>query len=160
LSAVLPGEAMGLASIEPYDASVAETEKILYSYRELELLIDSLTPRGHGGLMSLSTSPTNRPGSDVEHLAIDRARLSVVRDAIDRVYRNLPTTDKQITRYGYWDNLPWVEVAQKVHMHRRSVSYRRRQIIVPKYQRGLRALGKRAMREFWKTHDELLEARQ
>jgi len=146
-----------LASIEPYDASVAETEKLLYSYRELGLLIDSLTPKSSGGLMSLGGSRTNRTGSDVEHLAIDRARLSVVRDAIDRVYRGLPDVDRKVVRLGYWDNLPWVDVAKRVHMARRSVTYRRRQLIVPKFQLAVRVLSKRVMNEFWRTYEEMLE---
>ncbi len=155
VEAILTRGLVRLASIEPYEASYAETERILYSKLEIEQMLDSLTPQGNGGLMSLSTTRTNRLGSEVEHLAIKRARLSSVLDALMRVYRGLPRVDKLITRHGYWHQEQWERVADRVHMHTESVRYRRKRLIIPKHQRALALLGEPVIRDFWRVWNSL-----
>jgi len=139
--------------LDDYEVSFSATEKLLYSYRELKLVVEGLTPSGHGGLMSLDTSSSPKPGSDVEYLAMRRARLSIVLDAVDRSYRTLVDVDRKIVRFGYWDNLPWTTVAERVHMDRRSVYYRRKRVIVPRFQTGLSALGRDALSRFWAAYE-------
>jgi len=140
---------------EPYEVSFAETERILYDYRQIELAIGELTPRGHGGLISISGNPSTSSGSQVEELAIRRARLSIVYDTVQRVHRALSPNERLLVELRYFDNLTWRQAGERLDppiAERTAHDWKQR--IIPIFQQALQRLGRTVLHDFWSAYQE------
>jgi len=137
-----------------FEVSFRETEKILFWYRRLRAVAETLTPPSHGGLIEFRGKGGRSRGSQVEEVAILRADLSTVLDAIERFTRSLPEREREIVEARYFKKLTWEQVAKVAHFSKRTCQ-RKRDRLIPQYSRLLENLGSRKLSRVWHGFDTL-----
>lgn len=104
-------------------------DKLLYNLPALKEQIEAIQPRGSGSvIVVMMGGGKKRSGSPVEKVAIKRATLSVVVDAVERAIRHLPRDpDKKyqaVYRLKYRVGMSNNQAGKRLYMHRDTIRER------------------------------------
>ncbi len=107
---------------DPYEIPIAAIDYLLYNFHYLQREVDSIQPATSG----IARIPARdvRPGNPVETVAIKRAELSMVLDAVDFAWRHLTPELRRIARAKYrrgWSNS---EIAKRYYLSLSTVARR------------------------------------
>lgn len=132
---------------------------LLYNRRDLRALVDALEPRGSSGVVQIAVrTRSHRSGShrsEVEHVAISRAAISTVLDAVDRALARLPKALRRLVRLRYDENMSIQQIARYVHWSERSC-YRKLEIIRARLASSLSLVDDLNMADFWQEIGRIL----
>jgi len=136
-----------------FEVSFQEAEKILFWLKRLRAAVSVLTPPSHGGLIEFRGKQRSEK-SPIESVAVLRANISTVLDAVERFTRVLENGDRAVIEARYFRQMTWREVSQVTHFSNRTC-YRIRDRLIPQYQRLLENLGPATLAAFWQSFDIL-----
>lgn len=136
---------------------VKAVEWILYNYPEIRAQLSAIMPAENTGLLLLSFA--QRGGSPVENIAIERAKLSIITDAVERTYRRLKRAERRLVRRWYFERTPPDDIADEWHISRATL-YRSIEQARGYFRRALATITKVDMEQFWKKIDALQEAEE
>ncbi len=132
-------------------------EWILYNYPEIRAQLSAIMPAENTGLLLLSFA--QRGGSPVESVAIERAKLSIITDVVERTYRRLRRAERRLVRRWYFERIPPDDIADEWHTSRRTL-YRLIERARGYFARALATVSKVDLEQFWKKIDALQEAEE
>ncbi len=110
-------------AISAYEIPIAAIDYLLYNYHYLRREVEALHPASGGGLVRVPRRDA-KPGNPVETVAIKRAELSMVLDAVDFAWRHLTPELRRIARAKYrrgWSNQ---EIAKRYYLSTSTVTRR------------------------------------
>lgn len=104
-------------------------DKLLYNLPALKEQIEAIQPRGSGSvIVVMMGGGKKRSGSPVEKVAIKRAMLSVVVDAVERAIRHLPRDpDKKyqaVYRLKYRVGMSYRQIGKRLYFDKDTVKER------------------------------------
>jgi hypothetical protein len=106
----------------PYIPSHEVIDYLLYQYQDLRREVELLQPRAGG--MGMVPPIGTIPKSPVEAIAIERAEMSMVLDAVERGRKALSPDLRQIAKYRYRDKMAVHEIASRIHWSQPTVTRR------------------------------------
>lgn len=120
---------------------------ILYNMPVLRDQIEAIEPRTSTSVVVLSRQNTRDPVSGVEKVAIKRAAVSAVLDAVQRGIRNLHPEQRKIYRMRYRARMSYKQISRRLYISEATVGRRLGEIraIVIQY---LKQVSKNDLREF------------
>lgn len=107
---------------DPYEIPIAAIDYLLYNFHYLQREVDAMQPATSG--IARIPAKDARPGNPVETVAIKRAELSMVLDAVDFAWRHLTPELRRIARAKYrrgWSNQ---EIAKRYYLSPSTVTRR------------------------------------
>lgn len=144
-------------AISAYEIPIAAIDYLLYNYHYLRREVEALHPSS-GGLVRVPLPRRGaKPGNPVETVAIKRAELSMVLDAVDFAWRHFTPELRRIARAKYrrgWSNQ---EIAKRYYLSLSTVS-RRLTSIRAAVARSLATVPDTILASFWSQIDSLSDA--
>ena len=110
------------ANDDAYEIPIAAIDYLLYNFHYLQREVDAMQPNTSG--IAHIPAKDARPGNPVETVAIKRAELSMVLDAVDFAWRHLTPELRRIARAKYrrgWTNQ---EIAKRYYLSPSTVTRR------------------------------------
>lgn len=107
---------------DPYEIPIAAIDYLLYNFHYLQREVDAMQPNTSG--IAHIPARDARPGNPVETIAMKRAELSIVLDAVDFAWRHLTPELRRIARAKYrrgWSNQ---EIAERYYLSPSTVTRR------------------------------------
>ncbi len=125
-----------------------QVDWLLYNLPTLRAMVDAMEPRVSTSIVELGVSGSTT-GNPVEDVAIRRAEISVVLDAVERGIRALDRDERKLYRLKYKDGMSRGQITKVMFLSEPTIS--RRLIRV----RGIIALhvgkiGKQRLIRFWR----------
>lgn len=139
-------------AISAYETPIAAIDYLLYNYHYLRREVEALHPAS-GGLVRVPRRDA-RPGNPVEAVAIKRAELSMVLDAVEFAWRHLTPDLRRIARAKYrrgWTNR---EIAKRYYLSLSTVA-RRLTSIRAAVARSLASVPDAILTSFWRGIDAI-----
>lgn len=107
---------------DSYEIPIAAIDYLLYNFHYLQREVDAMQPNTSG--IAHIPARDARPGNPVETIAMKRAELSIVLDAVDFAWRHLTPELRRIARAKYrrgWSNQ---EIAERYYLSPSTVTRR------------------------------------
>ncbi|NPV72113.1 MAG: hypothetical protein HPY55_16020 [Firmicutes bacterium] len=128
---------------------------ILYNRRAWRQYVNMLEPYSGGSLVVLPVSRVT--GDPVASVAVTRATVTTVLDAVDRALAHLPRHYRKIARLRYDEQLTYPEIAARVGFSEKTIK-RRVDRIRLRVKFELQNLGTDILAAFWREIDRKLSA--
>lgn len=144
-----------LANGESYEIPIAAIDYLLYNLHYLQREVDTIQQSSSG--IARIPARDARPGNPVETVAIKRAELSMVLDAVDFAWRHLTPELRRIARAKYrrgWTNQ---EIAKRYYLSPSTVT-RRLTSIRAAVAGSLASVPDAILTSFWRQIDLLSDA--
>ena len=126
---------------------------LLYNLSWLRFLVSSLVPKVSSSILLFQ--PKSTAGNPIVDMAVRRAEISVVLDAVERGIRVLHREDRQILRMRYLNFAkPW-QIEKRLFLSERKY-YRRLHIIRAVISQHVGGLGEDILAVFWQQIKRLL----
>jgi DNA-directed RNA polymerase specialized sigma24 family protein len=129
---------------------------LLYNRRDLRALVEAMEPSSSTSLVQIPVR-RRQESSQVECVAISRAAVSAVLDAVDRSLARLPKALRRLARLRYEDKMAVHAIARYVHWSERTC-YRRLDLIRLRVESSLSLLEGDILAVFWQEIGRLLAA--
>lgn len=126
---------------------------ILYNRRVWREYVNMLEPHTGGSVVLLPVSGAT--GDPVASVAVARATVTMVLDAVDRALEHLPRQYRQIARLRYDEQLTYPEIAARVGYSTKTIE-RRVERIRRRVKSALEAGGSDIIADFWREIDRRL----
>ncbi len=94
---------------------------LLYNYTALRDQAEAPLPKSSASVVVVCFNRQPRLGRPVEQVAIKRATLSLVLDAVRRAIEHLPRDHKNVYRLKYRVGLTHERIAKRLYMHKDTV---------------------------------------
>jgi len=103
----------------------AQVDWLLYNLPSLKAAVEAMEPPVSRSVVTRPATPTpSEGGGVVQQIAVRRATLSTVIDAVERGLRSLHPEDRRVYRYRYRQYAPARRIAKETFLSERSVSRR------------------------------------
>lgn len=106
----------------PYEIPITTLDYLLYNYHYLRREVDSMEPGSRG--VARVPSRDARPGSPVEEIAIQRAEISMVLDAVSFAWEHFTPELRRIARAKYRNGWSNQKIAKRYYLSLSTVSRR------------------------------------
>jgi len=100
-----------------------QVDWLLYNLPTLRAMVDDMEPRVSTSIVELGVSGS-KTGNPVEDMAIRRAEISVVLDAVERGIRALDSEERTIYRMKYRANMNREQIKLRVFLSKPTISRR------------------------------------
>ncbi|AYO30614.1 sigma-70 family RNA polymerase sigma factor [Biomaibacter acetigenes] len=97
---------------------------ILYNMKEIRAQIEDIEPKSSSSVVVFSKQNTKDPVSGVEKVAIKRAALSTVLDAVEKGVRTLHPEQRKVYRMKYKAHMTYKQIGKKLFISEETVGRR------------------------------------
>jgi len=128
---------------------------VLYNLPSLRTLIDDIEPSMSASVVLVPVQKNSHHDSTVEKIAIKRATLSLVIDAVKRGIKTLHPEQRKIYRMRYRAGMSYKQIERKLYISNKTVE-RRVKEIREEIRGRLEALPPSYLKEFTHFFDQIL----